>query len=188
MNGRVKLEPSTKPETSNRNGIVKPEPSDASSISHLPSRDAAEPTLAFPPGLSEGPGDAQPNETDYFELLCNNETPQTLETAVSVATDFLGQLQDALGICTTPEVEPWIQAVIGLRERTAPTRTVVGVVGNTGAGKSSVINALLDEERFVILFSLTAQPCTLQGGIFETVYPESPLLRLLSLTMLIHPS
>lgn len=29
------------------------------------------------------------------------------------------------------------------------TRTIIGVVGNTGAGKSSVINALLDEERII---------------------------------------
>lgn len=36
-----------------------------------------------------------------------------------------------------------------VRKQAVPPRTIIGVVGNTGAGKSSVINALLDEERLV---------------------------------------
>ena len=36
-----------------------------------------------------------------------------------------------------------------LREQAVRAKTVIGVVGNTGAGKSSVINAILDEERLV---------------------------------------
>ncbi|KAI9753132.1 MAG: Protein kinase C signaling pathway involved MAPKK protein [Chaenotheca gracillima] len=36
-----------------------------------------------------------------------------------------------------------------LKTEAKQTRTIVGVVGNTGAGKSSVINAMLDEERLV---------------------------------------
>lgn len=36
-----------------------------------------------------------------------------------------------------------------LREQNTDAPTIIGVVGNTGAGKSSVINAMLDEERLV---------------------------------------
>lgn len=36
-----------------------------------------------------------------------------------------------------------------LQGQVVNTPTIIGVVGNTGAGKSSVINAMLDEERLV---------------------------------------
>lgn len=44
--------------------------------------------------------------------------------------------------CFTQQVET-------LREQKVDTPTIIGAVGNTGTGKSSVINALLDEERLV---------------------------------------
>lgn len=36
-----------------------------------------------------------------------------------------------------------------MRNEKIDTPTIIGVVGNTGAGKSSVINAILEEERLV---------------------------------------
>jgi ABC-type dipeptide/oligopeptide/nickel transport system ATPase component len=36
-----------------------------------------------------------------------------------------------------------------LESQAVPTKTIIGVVGNTGAGKSSVINALVDEQRLL---------------------------------------
>lgn len=43
----------------------------------------------------------------------------------------------------------WLERIDKTQNHAIKNRTVVGVVGNTGAGKSSVINALLDEERLV---------------------------------------
>jgi len=36
-----------------------------------------------------------------------------------------------------------------VRTEAKNTRALIGVVGNTGAGKSNVVNAVLDEERIV---------------------------------------
>ncbi|PKX89180.1 uncharacterized protein P174DRAFT_425115 [Aspergillus novofumigatus IBT 16806] len=52
---------------------------------------------------------------------------------------------------STPELleAAWLQAIGKVQSQAAPPKTIVGVVGNTGAGKSSIINAVLDEERLV---------------------------------------
>ncbi|KAI1352363.1 hypothetical protein F5Y01DRAFT_324313 [Xylaria sp. FL0043] len=173
---QVKPEPSTEPESEpsspTRSSIVKPEPADVSSLSDIPSQNAGEAAPERRPCPSEEPDDAEPGEPDYLQHLCKNESLETLEAAVSVAADLLDQLQETLVTRTTPRVAEWTKTIAGLRERTTVTRTVVGVVGNTGAGKSSVINALLDEERLLPTNCLRA--CTASPTEISFNYSDDP--------------
>jgi len=43
----------------------------------------------------------------------------------------------------------WLTIAENVQKQAVKTKTIVGIVGNTGAGKSSVTNAMLDEERLV---------------------------------------
>ncbi|GAP92026.2 putative tat pathway signal sequence [Rosellinia necatrix] len=150
------MESSPKAEASSH-GIAKLEPSDGPSVSQIPSRTALSPQ----PDSREGLDDEEPKETNYLEQLCDENTLEALEAGVSVAAGLLSQLRDTLSTYANAETESWSKTVTELEGRTAPTRTVVGVVGNTGAGKSSVINALLDEERLLptnCLRACTASP------------------------------
>jgi GTPase SAR1 family protein len=47
------------------------------------------------------------------------------------------------------EAARWLTRLASLKESVKKTRTVIGILGNTGAGKSSLINALLDEESLI---------------------------------------
>ena len=70
---------------------------------------------------------------------------------------------------SVPEIAHWIDSLDKLRSGAATQRTVVGVVGSTGAGKSSVINAVLDEECLVPTNCMRA--CT--AVITELAYNNS---------------
>jgi predicted GTPase len=55
---------------------------------------------------------------------------------------------EAVAQLSTTQASQWLKSIGDLEALAKPTRTIVGVVGNTGAGKSSVISAVLDEERY----------------------------------------
>lgn len=80
--------------------------------------------------------------------LTNEETPERLEAAVQAGLEILSTLEAPLReVQANEETAAWLEQISKIKESAIKTRTVVGVVGNTGAGKSSVINAMLDEER-----------------------------------------
>lgn len=113
-----------------------------------------------------GPADMQ--DDDYEDEEENDQKPkpatnvqlqqlfeeadmETLEKGIKKGLSFLDKLKGALtsGGNSVEDVETWVRQIEDIKKQAEYQRTIVGVVGNTGAGKSSVINALLEEERLV---------------------------------------
>lgn len=89
----------------------------------------------------------------HFQLaaMFKDATPQVLESAVDASVKLLDTLRAPIAskMENSPDAEHWIQQIDMIKKLAVKTKTVIGVVGNTGAGKSSVINAMLEEERLV---------------------------------------
>lgn len=82
-------------------------------------------------------------DTNYLQRLLTRETPEILEAGVEIGTDLLDSLAAALtleNLDAYPDAKAWKKSVEELKEQAKPTNTIVGVVGNTGAGKSSVVS------------------------------------------------
>ncbi|KAH6642388.1 hypothetical protein C7974DRAFT_420684 [Boeremia exigua] len=83
--------------------------------------------------------------------ITNQENPEVLEAGVQRSLTVLEEFKQAFSThaACIPDAQAYVESIDKLIPQAKRKRTVVGVVGNTGAGKSSVINALLDEERLV---------------------------------------
>ncbi|KAF7191395.1 Nuclear GTPase SLIP-GC [Pseudocercospora fuligena] len=82
--------------------------------------------------------------------LIKDGTPERLEAGVEAGLRILSKVEAPLKeLGDNQDAQNWLAHIAKVREGAKRARTVVGVVGNTGAGKSSVINAMLDEERLV---------------------------------------
>lgn len=86
----------------------------------------------------------------HLHALSQEESTEKLEYGVKHGVQLLDRLvQELEPGKETDDVKQWLLQIDMVRHEATRARTVVGVVGNTGAGKSSVINAILDEERLV---------------------------------------
>ncbi|THX38594.1 hypothetical protein D6D11_09018 [Aureobasidium pullulans] len=86
----------------------------------------------------------------HLQAMAKANSAEKLEAGVKQGISALDSLAQSLELSKeTADAEQWLQQIELVRQEATGARTVVGFVGNTGAGKSSVINAILDEERLV---------------------------------------
>ncbi|UPX18511.1 uncharacterized protein EKO05_0008810 [Ascochyta rabiei] len=99
-------------------------------------------------------GDSQEETTSIdrsIRDIITREDPEVLEAGVAAGLNVLEEFKQVFvrHATSSPDAQAWTESIDKLVPQAKRKRTVVGVVGNTGAGKSSVINAMLDEERLV---------------------------------------
>jgi hypothetical protein len=112
-------------------------------------------------GMQAGPVLGEQHASN-LQQIASLTSPEVLEEATAVALQALESLKpplDAVSSLITTQAAQWLKAIDDLKSRAKPTRTIVGVMGNTGAGKSSVISAVLDEERSVMPCRSFAKRC-----------------------------
>lgn len=92
----------------------------------------------------------QPSLNERLQKIIETGSPVILEAEVKRCQLFLENLKKPLmDAHEHKDAKHWLTQIESLQQIQVDTPTIIGVVGNTGAGKSSVINAMLEEERLV---------------------------------------
>lgn len=110
----------------------------------------------------------EPNQSAMVQRIQNimkNASPEELKIEVRSTKKFLDGLRKPLQEASAhanQDAQHWSKHIETLFKREVDTPTIIGVVGNTGAGKSSIINAMLEEERLV---SSSAPPTQMHAYI-----------------------
>jgi hypothetical protein len=110
----------------------------------------SKPQHSYQSGDDEMTGTHTTTKQSSLRQLLEETSPEKLDAAVNQGIGVLDEIEGTLQTMRKdPDARKWLDQIEEVRMLTKRNRTVVGVVGNTGAGKSSVINAVLDEERLV---------------------------------------
>ncbi|KAL8869331.1 MAG: hypothetical protein Q9174_004351 [Haloplaca sp. 1 TL-2023] len=112
----------------------------------MPRNSPMQPLSAYPPTEVV----RQQRSSGLHELLRRQEL-HVVEAGAQEALRLINQVKVSLmntSTARTPGIANWIEQLETLESRNVP-RATLAVVGMTGAGKSSIINAILDEDRLV---------------------------------------
>ena len=101
--------------------------------------------------LADVKADVSPASSRFnFPQLFHESSPEQLERGVERGVSILSQLQQILAKAgENDDTSQWLASIDNVAKMATRVKTVIGVVGNTGAGKSSILNALLEEERLL---------------------------------------
>ncbi|KAK4650417.1 hypothetical protein QC762_0109800 [Podospora pseudocomata] len=129
--------------------------------------------MESPPSKEGKPPTTYTSEDTYFKslhTLGKEEDFLKLDEGFQCIIQLLENAEAVVqSLKDLPEVGNWLKNIDRLKQKASPQRVVIGVVGSTGAGKSSVINAVLDEEDLLPTNCMRA--CT--AAITEVSYNTS---------------
>ncbi|ROW14908.1 hypothetical protein VPNG_03302 [Cytospora leucostoma] len=108
---------------------------------------------------------------DQLRKVSDSTDLVKLEAGVETARGILDAIRLPMADSKQREQLEWLKAIDQLKTKSKRTRTVIAVCGSTGAGKSSLINAVLDEAKLMPVNGYRACSAT----ITEISYNESEI-------------